>query len=316
MDTTYENKVFRKNTNNSGILIPESVVEESVVEDDVKESSNNLYLVFEITKRKFYLIILSIFIIGILIGVQIGLVVSLSGFTKEATKKIQEQELTISEFKTALEESEGEVSRLSSSNKELTKTLEEKKTEYENKLSELNTRLNNIKEYESLLLSGNIEKLNLSKLNYTQKKFVCRLIPHSLKMYIEKDILPSVTIAQAIHESDWGRSKLSVDANNLFGFKKGSWKGASYNIRTGEHDSNGNKYYINASFRKYGSYEESMNDYANSMINRYKISHIGNYKNAVSRIVAGNYASDPNYYSKVVGTIEKYNLFYLDKKPS
>ncbi|MEJ1300404.1 glucosaminidase domain-containing protein [Latilactobacillus sakei] len=37
-------------------------------------------------------------------------------------------------------------------------------------------------------------------------------------------VLPSIIIAQAIIESDWGRSDLATKANNLFGVK-GQYQG-------------------------------------------------------------------------------------------
>ena len=48
-------------------------------------------------------------------------------------------------------------------------------------------------------------------------------------------ILPSVTIAQAILESGWGNSALTVKGNALFGIKAGnSWKGKRMSCRTWE----------------------------------------------------------------------------------
>ena len=40
-------------------------------------------------------------------------------------------------------------------------------------------------------------------------------------------ILPSITIAQAILESNWGKSNLAVKANNIFGIK-GDYNGRKY----------------------------------------------------------------------------------------
>lgn len=49
------------------------------------------------------------------------------------------------------------------------------------------------------------------------------------------NILPSVTIAQAILESGWGKSELATHAHNLFGIKAGAdWKGKTYSKKTKE----------------------------------------------------------------------------------
>lgn len=54
-----------------------------------------------------------------------------------------------------------------------------------------------------------------------QQEFIAKLVPIAEKNYKEFGVFPSVTIAQAIHESGWGESGLFVQANNLFGIKAG-----------------------------------------------------------------------------------------------
>ena len=72
-------------------------------------------------------------------------------------------------------------------------------------------------------------------------------------------ILPSVTIAQACLESKWGESELATKAHNLFGIKaKKDWKGESYTVRTAEYDKDNKQFFINAPFRKYNSWDESL----------------------------------------------------------
>ncbi len=76
-------------------------------------------------------------------------------------------------------------------------------------------------------------------------------------------ILPSVSIAQGILESGWGKSELAINGNNLFGIKASDgWNGTTYTIKTAEYDRNNNKFYINAAFRKYNSWDESVKDHA------------------------------------------------------
>ena len=87
-------------------------------------------------------------------------------------------------------------------------------------------------------------------------------------------ILPSVTIAQACLESGWGTSELATKANNLFGIKaKDDWKGESYTVRTAEYDENNKKFYINAPFRKYGSWKESLIDHAKFFHEEWREAH-------------------------------------------
>jgi len=49
-------------------------------------------------------------------------------------------------------------------------------------------------------------------------------------------ILPSLTVAQAIWESGWEKSKLTVNGNALFGIKAGSgWAGPRVSCKTFEY---------------------------------------------------------------------------------
>ena len=50
-----------------------------------------------------------------------------------------------------------------------------------------------------------------------------------------KPLFPSVVIAQAICESNWGQSQIMMKANAIFGIKAtSSWKGKVYNANTQE----------------------------------------------------------------------------------
>ena len=155
-----------------------------------------------------------------------------------------------------------------------------------------------------------------SGLSTSKKDFIKRLIKVAMEGFRSKRVLPSVHIAQAIHESAWGASGLAQKGKNLFGFKCGSsWKGESINMKTGE-VYNGKSTTISANFRKYKTWEDSQRDYVDRMssMDRYKgVAGAKDYKTAVALIVKGGYATDPAYASKVIGTIEKYNLQLLDK---
>lgn len=95
-----------------------------------------------------------------------------------------------------------------------------------------------------------------------QQAFIDAIAPTAMKIGKEYRLFPSVMIAQAILESDWGRSKLAMAPYyNLFGIK--SFDGTSgVAFDTQEDDGNGNFYWIKDSFRKYNSMAESMYDYA------------------------------------------------------
>jgi N-acetylmuramoyl-L-alanine amidase CwlA len=133
-------------------------------------------------------------------------------------------------------------------------------------------------------------------------------------------ILPSVTIAQACLESGWGTSELATKANNLFGIKaKDDWKGESYVVKTAEYDKNNKKYYINAAFRKYRSWQDSIVDHARFFHtpawreDNYK-AVIGevNYRKACKFLQSAGYATSQEYAGQLIGLIEMYKLYKYD----
>ncbi|GAA0076397.1 glucosaminidase domain-containing protein [Clostridium sp. CTA-5] len=109
---------------------------------------------------------------------------------------------------------------------------------------------------------------NLNK-DSSSRKFIDELSPKAIELYNKYGILPSITISQAILESNWGKSDLSIEANNLFGIKAdSSWKGKSITMTTSE-------YYdsvIKDTFRSYQNKTDSLDDYGKFILNnkRYK----------------------------------------------
>jgi flagellar protein FlgJ len=128
----------------------------------------------------------------------------------------------------------------------------------------------------------------------------------------------SVTVAQAILESDWGRSALAKDANNFFGMKAMGTLGSDGVVwmPTSEYDANGTLYQTTAAFRAYKSMADSVADhdlllertprYAGAMAAR------SDPKQFASLIASEGYATDPNYASKLVALMDRYNLYQLD----
>ena len=126
-------------------------------------------------------------------------------------------------------------------------------------------------------------------------------------------ILASLTIAQAILESGWGKSGLTVQANNLFGIK-GTYNGQGVTMKTQEW--NGAEYVtVDATFRKYPSWAESVADHSDlfNRLDRYKnLRGLKDYKLACQYVREDGYATDPNYSAKLVSLIETYGLTAWD----
>lgn len=146
-----------------------------------------------------------------------------------------------------------------------------------------------------------------------RQEFINKLKNHAIKGWQEYKILPSLTIAQAILETGWGKSALG---NNLFGIKAdNSWVGKKQLVTTNEHV-NGKTITIQAWFRDYNSIYESLEDrYKFLQAKRYaKIIGEKDYKIACVEIQKAGYATDPQYPAKLIQIIEQYNLQNIDKQ--
>lgn len=149
------------------------------------------------------------------------------------------------------------------------------------------------------------------------KAFIDMIGKAAVAEYPRFKILPSLTIAQAILESNWGKSGLSQKAHNYFGMKAGSgWKGATYNAKTQEQTPAGKPFIINAAFRAYGSVAEGIRGYYIFLqYPRYQnLKGVTDYKEACRLIKADGWATDVKYTEKLVGLIEKYHLTRYDEE--
>jgi len=131
----------------------------------------------------------------------------------------------------------------------------------------------------------------------------------------KKVILPSVTIAQAILESGWGRSTLTVKGNALFGIKAGSsWKGKRMSCKTWEiYD--GKRVDITDAFRAYESWEESVADHSAFLgsLSRYR-NIVGNTdaEEVCKLLQQDGYATATDYAASLKKLIRQYDLTKYD----
>lgn len=125
----------------------------------------------------------------------------------------------------------------------------------------------------------------------------------------------SPIIAQAIHESGWGESKLSAKYHNYFGLKCGTaWKGKSVNMSTQEEYSAGTLTTISANFRAYDSMEEGVKGYFEFIqLARYaNLKGITSPRKYLEAIIADGYATGKQYVDHVMNLINLYNLTQFD----
>jgi N-acetylmuramoyl-L-alanine amidase len=145
-----------------------------------------------------------------------------------------------------------------------------------------------------------------------QKKFINSISIKAQKEMQKVNVLASLTIAQCILESGWGTSKLSREANNLFGVK-GQGNNGCVKLST-EEFYEGKRYEVEAEFRKYVTIDDSIADHTHLFtFPRYKnLRGCTDYKQACRFIQMDGYATDPKYAQKLIDVIEKYNLYIYD----
>ncbi len=119
----------------------------------------------------------------------------------------------------------------------------------------------------------------------------------------------SITLAQGMLESNYGRSRLATQGNNHFGIKCHSdWSGQKI-----YHDDN----HRNECFRSYSSVEESYRDHSDFLVNgsRYRdLFNLSNtdYKGWAHGLKRAGYATDPKYPELLIRKIEEYRLWAYD----
>lgn len=146
----------------------------------------------------------------------------------------------------------------------------------------------------------------------------------------ESGILASISAAQFILESGYGKSELAQKVNNVFGMKTSlsgntwsgsTWDGKSkYTKQTQEEYTAGTMTTITADFRKYPCIEDSIADHSAYLLgakNGSKLRYDGlkgctDYKKAAQIIKDGGYATSSTYVSSLCSIIEKWKLTQYD----
>jgi uncharacterized protein YraI len=160
-----------------------------------------------------------------------------------------------------------------------------------------------------------------STANLTNAQFIKAAAPGAQRGWREFGVPASVTIAQAILESGWGRSGLASRDRNYFGIKcfdgkYGAIASGCHTYRTQECTKAGRCFTTAASFRTYSSVTNSFRDHGNflKVNSRYKpaFSFTKNANTFIWRVWKAGYATDPNYYTKITGIMAANKLYQYD----
>lgn len=140
------------------------------------------------------------------------------------------------------------------------------------------------------------------------KEFINQWAKVAKEHHTKYGIPASITLAQAGLESAWGSSKLASKYNNYFGIT-GEYKGNSIKLR----DSGGSM----LSFRVYPTPQQSYEDHAVLLKKRYTPKEkSATYEDWANSLQQNGYATDPNYASSLISTIEKFGLTDYDQGSS
>jgi len=139
--------------------------------------------------------------------------------------------------------------------------------------------------------------------------YVCSYSDIAVSEMFRSGVPASITLAQGMLESGFGRSPLAVKANNHFGIKcHQDWKGQTMSY---DDDKKGE------CFRKYDSAAESFIDHSDFL--RYKARYaflfeyaVTDYKSWAHGLKKAGYATLDEYASRLIGLIEKYDLSRFD----
>lgn len=145
-----------------------------------------------------------------------------------------------------------------------------------------------------------------------QRAFVNSVLKYAPDIKAKYGIQPAILVSQAALESGYGTSGLTRQANNLFGMKPSkAWLADKKPLWTGMTTEfiNGVQTPVKDSFKKYGSWKESIYDWAELISKTYKTAYgyakAGDVTGYGQAIVDFGYSTHPQYASLITGEFRK-----------
>jgi LysM repeat protein len=158
----------------------------------------------------------------------------------------------------------------------------------------------------TLFSQGNTANVSENK-KMTVPQYIERFSDVAIREMERSRIPASITLAQGIHESGCGSSRLAIEANNHFGIKCHNWSGESFYAWDDDP--------VQSCFRKYPNAELSYIDHTNFLSKgRYLplFEHKLDYEKWAHGLKSCGYATDPEYAQKIIEKIQKYKLYEFD----
>lgn len=153
----------------------------------------------------------------------------------------------------------------------------------------------------------------ISHARNVQERYILTYYPMAVEQMERHKVPASITLAQGVLESGAGNSELCKESNNHFCIKADSrWKGAKVKAK----DRGGDFY-----FRAYRNAYESYEDHSKFLRENTRYSKLfdlklTDYKGWAKELKRAGYAEDEMYPSKLIGLIERYELYKYDRYSS
>jgi LysM repeat protein len=150
-----------------------------------------------------------------------------------------------------------------------------------------------------------------------QEQFIASIAEAAVDSADNTGVPASVTIAQAILESYWGSSRLAREGNNYFGIKAQPRNGSAGAISFTVWEVIGGRNVMQSqAFRAYKTIADSFVDHGRFFLenSRYAaaIAVKDDPRKFAREISRAGYATDPAYASKLIGLMDRYDLYRFD----
>jgi flagellar protein FlgJ len=150
-----------------------------------------------------------------------------------------------------------------------------------------------------------------------QEQFIASIAEAAVESAYATGVPASVTIAQAILESYWGSSRLAREANNYFGIKAQTRSGSAGSVRFDVWEVIGGRNVMQSqAFRAYKTVAESFVDHGVFFVENGRYARAmavkGDPRQFAREVNRAGYATDPSYASKLIGLMDRYELYRYD----
>ncbi|RRK09819.1 cell wall hydrolase [Lactiplantibacillus garii] len=154
----------------------------------------------------------------------------------------------------------------------------------------------------------------------TRSGFIKKLAPEAQAVQKQYHVLASISLSQAILESDWGQSTNATENNNLFGVK--AYATQAGRLMTTQEYYDGAYHTVKRRFAVYDSWHDSLVAHAKKLANGtpWDAQHYAavtaatDYQTAAKALQTAGYATDPTYAQKLINIIQKYDLQRYDRE--